>query len=75
MVSMKGKTPQKPQERSSAGNISAHCATSASWLKSAGTECISCSYGSLLDVEIETKRLFAPGGSDLFRQSECPRTY
>lgn len=49
--------PPKPQERSSAGNISAHCATSASWLKSVGTEHVSCSYGSLLDVEIETKRV------------------
>lgn len=57
MVSVKGKTSQKPQERSSAGKISAHCATSASWRKCAGTECVSCSYDSLLDVEIETKRV------------------
>lgn len=48
---------KKPQERSSAGNISAHCATSAPWLKSAGTERVSFSHGSLLDVEIETKRV------------------
>lgn len=54
---MKGKSSQKPQERSSAGNISAHCATSASWLESAGTKCVSCSHDSLLDVEIETKRV------------------